>query len=124
VIATIEDGAIGRYWARMRTMALRLLALIAVLMLPFGMAAPAAVPAAHHSATAAMPLDHCPDQQSSVGHKGAVAECAMPCSSALPAADVSSVGAHPVGRTLVLPPLDQVLSQIELEIATPPPKPS
>lgn len=119
MIATIEARSVHRYGARMRSIMLHLLALIAVMLLPFGMAA---APAEAHqmqmpSATA---TEHCPDDSSETG-SWVLAECAMPCSAALPAVDA------PTGIRVLLPAPEKAifvlgLPGIELEIATPPPK--
>ncbi len=121
MIATIEARSVHRYGARMRSIMLHLLTLIAVMLLPFGMAA---APAEAHqmqmpSATA---TEHCPDDSSETG-SWVLAECAMPCSAALPAIDA------PTGIRLLSPVPEKAklvlgLPGIELEIATPPPKPS
>lgn len=100
----------------------RLLALIALLLMPFGMAAAPAVVAAQHHSPAAMATEHCPDQPSDADVDGGVSDCAMPCSAALPAVDLSPVDSLAVARPPADPALQTALSGIELEIATPPPK--
>jgi hypothetical protein len=64
--------------------------------------------------------EHCPDDSSEAG-SWILAECAMPCSAALPAID------SPTGFRLNSPVPEKAmlvlgLPGIELEIATPPPK--
>ena len=117
----IADEALGLYRAAMRALAIRLLALIAVLVMPLGMSAvPAVAHEAHPAAGMAMP--HCPDQPAKHDAKGAFAECTMACSAALPAID----GAGPRGPLIECVPVDcpavQRLSGLHPDTATPPPK--
>lgn len=98
-----------------------MVALIAVLLMPLGMAAaPAAVP--HRAATVEMPMQHCPEQGQGRDHKGGFAECTMACSGALPAvarADdqpILTVGAR------VAPVAVHRLHGLHPETATPPPR--
>jgi hypothetical protein len=65
----------------------KLLALLAVLLMPLGMQPAVAAPARHH---AALPMQHCPEQTPGHDVKGGLAECTMACSAALPAADLAS----------------------------------
>jgi hypothetical protein len=107
----------------MRSLELALLALVAVLLMPFGMsAANAAAPDHQQMSAMASPMQHCPEPASSPRSKGVLADCAMACSAALPAGElamaVSLVHTPPLLETSVLP----ALSGIELEIATPPPR--
>ena len=103
----------------MTTALLKLLTLLAVLVMPFGMAAPAA--AADHPAhmTAAMPMQHCPEQ----GRMHAMgAECTMACAATLPAVEAVSQSRFPLTvipapRTLAKP-----LTGLHPETATPPPR--
>lgn len=106
----------------MMALAFRLLAILAILTMPFGMAAaPAAAADEHHSA--AMPMEHCPDGQDRQRDPGgSFAECAMPCSAALPAANLSPAVAITLPRAPAEPAFQIALSGILLEIATPPPK--
>ena len=109
------------YRAFMSSFVCRLLVLVAVLLMPFGMsAAPAAT--AHNEHMSAMPMQHCPDQNSTPHSNGMLADCTMACSAALPATSLDAVETH----CLVRPPLGPTavarLSGIELEIATPPPR--
>ena len=98
----------------------KLLTLIAVLLMPFGMVAPAS--ATPHHAMASMSMEHCPDQ--SPGQKGKLGftECTMACAGALPAADRSPQDERrvDVGLALALPV--HQLHGIHVDIATPPPK--
>jgi hypothetical protein len=106
----------------MRIATIRLLALFALLLMPFGMAAAQADPGGQNHSASAMLMNHCPEQQSDSEGAGGVADCAMPCSAALPAADLSpadSQSAGPVPAEFAVP---SALFGLALEIATPPPK--
>jgi hypothetical protein len=99
----------------------KLLTLIAVLLMPFGMsAAPAA--SAHHESAASMPMQHCPEPAPNHGRKAGFAECTMACSAALPAVD------RPAERPLLLvcAPTEaaavQILRGLHPDTVTPPPK--
>src|SRR5215203_790411 len=98
----------------------KLLALIAVLLMPFAMA-PA--PAAHqHHPSASMPMQHCPEQ--SPHHKGKLgfAECTMACSAALPAMEMPSDRFTSIGcDTAIWSPAHE-LRGLHPDTATPPPK--
>ena len=106
----------------MTTALAKLLTLLAVLLMPLGMAAPASA-SAHHPAnmtTAAMPMPHCPDQGST--HHAAGAECTMACAATLPALSEGSeprlrIAAVPAPRILAAP-----LPGLHPETATPPPR--
>ena len=106
---------------RMSRFACKLLALLAVLLMPFGMSA---VPAAavHHAHAGAMPMEHCPEQSPGDTGKPGATECMMACSAALPAADLRLVDTGVPAKMPVRPVAVHTLSGIELEIATPPPK--
>ena len=100
----------------------KLLVLIAVLIMPFGMsAAPAS--SAHNAPATSMPMGHCPDQGSGHdGTKGGIAECTMACAAALP------VVVRPSGYRLKLVPeptfavASRSLHGLHPDTATPPPK--
>ena len=120
MIATIEAFSPNRYGPRMRSVLLRLVAILAVLIAPLGMPAAAAGPVAHHSAS--MPMQHCPDQSPAQSGKAGFAECTMACSAALPAAE-------PTQGELTLMPCAPVeadpvaqLHGLHPDTATPPPK--
>lgn len=122
MIAPIEGRGIERYWPRMRSLALRLLAILAVMAMPLGMAtAPAATPH-HQQMAAAMPMEHCPGPESGTRSTGALAHCTMACAAALPATDLAPAVSHPVLRCSPATPSIKFLSGIEPEIATPPPR--
>jgi len=99
---------------------IRLLTLIALLTMPFGMAAAPA--AAGHDAMAAMPTEHCPDGAPADDNGGSPADCAMPCSAALPATSAEPALLEPQTQTAADPSVLAALTGIALEIATPPPK--
>jgi hypothetical protein len=105
----------------MRSFVCRLLVLAAVLLMPFAMsAAPAA--GAHHEQMSTMPMQRCPEPNRGTAGKAAVAHCMMPCSAALPAADLAVMATPPELRAPVEPGFIPALAGIELEIATPPPR--
>jgi hypothetical protein len=114
--------AVGEFYrVAMSTFVCRLLALFAVLLMPFGMSAvPAA--AAQHEQMGAMAMQHCPDQNSKQPSKGALADCTMACAAALPAAELPQPATPLAFRVPVEPNVIPSLSGIELEIATPPPR--
>lgn len=94
----------------------RILALVAVLLMPLGMSAPASA----HQASAAMPMEHCTDQSP---HKDmSFAECTMACSAALPAMDGPAAQARIIACVPVDCPAAKTLTGVIPEIATPPPK--
>lgn len=108
------------YFAAMVRLASRLLLLLAVLLLPLGMAPATAAPAQHgHAMASSMPMQHCPDPQK---EKPGIAVCAMACAAALPA----------VGKPLADPTFNvcapqqpltaQLLRGLHPETATPPPR--
>jgi len=101
--------------------ALRLLAFFAVLLMPFGMAAAPAQADMPH-ATAAMAMEHCPGQPPTDDGTSAPEDCTMPCSAALPAAELPAASLHWFERSAAVSTAPQLLTEIELEIATPPPK--
>lgn len=121
--SAIEARETPVYRSRMRSALLRLLAFVAVLLMPFGMGAAPAAGAMQHRQLA-MPMQHCPEPDSSRHSTAALAGCAMACASAIPAADLEITGAHPVSKFTPEPMLVPALSGIELETATPPPRPS
>ena len=99
----------------------KLLALIAVLLMPFGMA-PAM--AEHHGqvSTSSMPTKHSPEQKPNHVSKGAFAECTMACSAALPAVDRSSEQPSVAEAVPARPAAMRQLYGLHPETATPPPK--
>jgi len=100
----------------------RLLALIALLLMPFAMAsAPASTPFEAHGAGSELAPGHCAGGQEADDEADLSDGCAMPCASALPAFQQSGEkrAAVAVASALAVQP---AFAGIELEIATPPPK--
>jgi hypothetical protein len=99
-----------------------LIVLLAVLIMPFGMPAAAHV-SPQNRAEVGMAMSHCPDQDTRHDGKGAIAECAMACSAALPASPQSM---HPAQLLIACDParpqLAPRLTDLHPETATPPPK--
>ena len=96
-------------------LALRLLALLALLLMPLGMTARA-------EPHAAMPMAHCPDQAPAHHPRSVSLECAMACAAALPAVE------RAIGEQLALGPIAGIaaaqrpLHGLHPETATPPPR--
>ena len=99
----------------------RLLLLLAVLLMPIGMA-PAAASASHHQVMAGEGMEHCPDRSNKHEQDGGLAMCSMACASALPAQELVRDEISLRRSQLVSPMVAQTLQGILLEIATPPPK--
>jgi len=112
---------VSMYAGRVPKFITRLLVLVAVLLMPLGMA-PADASQAHHAIAAAVPMKHCPDQAPSHAPKGALALCTMACAAAVPAS--SSPIEEPLTATadLAKPAPSQRLQGLQPETATPPPK--
>ena len=104
----------------MTRMFAKLLILVAVLLMPLGMAPAASAPVPQHRA--GMPMNHCPEQAPSHETKGAFAECTMACSAALPAVDAPSDEPLRIVCTPDRPEVVQRLHGLHPETATPPPK--
>jgi hypothetical protein len=102
----------------------RLLVLLAVLIMPLGMApaAASASPVGHRAMMAGMARGHCSDQSNKDEHNDGLAMCSMACASALPAQDVAHDGPPLRHHQLGIPIITQTLHGVLLEIATPPPK--
>ena len=115
----IETAPATAYCASMRSILLRLMALVAVLLLPLGMA-PAAAHYEHSAAS--MTMQHCPDQGSKSVSKSGFAECTMACSAALAAADLPAEPLPPSFPVPVTATAVQILHGLHPDIATPPPK--
>ena len=122
---TLRPGAQGsKDWA-MRSLALKLVAIFAYLLMPFtmgsAMAAPAAAPAHHESTMATGGIGHCPDQVPAQPDNFVFTGCAMMCA-ALPAVDLAALAsimlseAPPAGSPVA------TFTGIHLDIATPPPR--
>jgi len=98
----------------------KLMLLLAVLLMPLGMAT---APASTRDAPAtAMPMSHCSDNQPGHAPKSGVAECTMACSAALPAVDVGGGSPLTIVCVPVRPAVAQRLHGLHPETATPPPK--
>lgn len=97
----------------------RLVLLLAVLLMPHGMAG---AEAQHHSQEATMPMEHCPAEGSTQDSTAGFGACTMACSAALPAAEM------PQDRSLLIVCTPQRtgivgrLQGIHPDTATPPPK--
>jgi hypothetical protein len=100
----------------------KLLVLVAVLMMPIGMAPAAAAPL--HQPSAGMPMRHCPDQGANHHMKGGFSECTMACAAALSAADLVRTEPLPITFVPDASTMQQVLHGLHPDIATPPPKTS
>ena len=101
----------------------RLLVLLAVLVMPLGMArAAAAMPSmAHHAVMSVPAMEHCPDQSSKHDDNAGPAMCSMACASALPAQDLVRDEMPLQASQLVVATPAETLRGILMEIATPPP---
>jgi hypothetical protein len=99
----------------------KLMVLIAVLLMPVGMAPALAAPG-HHQAMALMPMGHCPDQGSSRDVKHGFAECTMACATALPAAYARRDQPALIICTPVAAIAPHALHGLHPDTATPPPK--
>lgn len=112
----------GNYSGMMRQLLARLLLLVAVLLMPFGMTPAAAMAHEQHSAAAAMPAGHCPEQAPRPGGKAGFIECTMVCSAALPASDLK----RHEPRLIVCVPVEAAAARqlhgLHPDTATPPPR--
>ena len=98
----------------------KLLLMVAVLFMPFGMAAPAA--AATHPAAASSTMRHCPDEGTADHHRGGVDACTMACAAALPAIAVTADRLLPLRPVPTPRILAEPLPSLHPETATPPPR--
>ncbi len=110
------------YIAAMREALAKLLLIAAILLMPFGMAAPAAA-AEHHAPAASSAMSHCPEEGTAEQRHGG-GECTMACASTLPAIDqprgqLPAAVAAPSLRVVAAP-----LTGLHPETATPPPRPA
>jgi hypothetical protein len=105
----------------MRRAIARLIVLITLLIMPFGMT-PAPTAAGRIEAAASMPTPHCPHQDPSHAAKGGIAICGMACSAALPAADANHETPTLAGSVPIEQPIAHGLTGIQPETATPPPR--
>ena len=108
------------YHRRMRFALLRLLALLALTLMPFGMAAAPAASAHHHPMATAM--EHCPDRPAPHAAQMGIGACTMACAAALPAVNLSRAAICVIAASPEFPPAAERLEGHQPEIATPPPK--
>lgn len=120
--SAIEAGRKPAYRAPMRPAFLRLLAIVAVMLMPFGMAAAPAASIHHQEMAKAMPMEHCPEPASTPQSNGTLAHCSMACAAALPVVNSPALVPHLTVRSLPSAPMIGILSGTEPEIATPPPR--
>jgi hypothetical protein len=99
----------------------KVLLFVAMLMAPLTMTAAPAAPM-HGAMAAAMPMNHCPDEDGSREQTSGVADCTMACAAALPALQYSGQPAVALRRDRVGGKLAERLDSLDPEIATPPPK--
>jgi hypothetical protein len=111
---------VSDYAHPVRIMLARLGLLIAVLLMPFGMAPATAAP--QHAMAMDMPMGHCPDQSPRHDMKGGIAECTMACAGALPAADLADHRPLLSASEPILFGTADALDGLHPETATPPPK--
>ena len=105
------------------TLVWKMLVLVAVLLMPLGAQSVAAVPGSHqHAAAPTMPMEHCPDQGRRHDMNGGFAQCAMACSAALPAADLSRPEPLNTACDLDVASVAEHLHGLHPDTATPPPK--
>ena len=97
----------------------KLAALFALLLMPLGMAAPAASPA--HRPASAVAMEHCPDMPSKDG-KSVPSACVANCAAALPAASPAPPEPALLGRSHVERVDFETPSGLHPETATPPPR--
>ncbi len=101
----------------------RLLVLVAVLLMPFGMApAASASPVNHHAMLTGMPAEHCPGPANTHERNHGLATCSMACASALPAQEIARDELPLRNQQLATPMITQTLRGVLPEIATPPPR--
>jgi len=118
----IEPMSVEVYSNMMRCAVFRLLALLAVLLMPLGMQpAASAMTGQGHGMAASMPMQHCPDQ-SRHQHNDGLATCSMTCASALPAHEIARNEPPLQGHQIIKPMLAQSLRGMKPAIPTPPPK--
>ena len=104
------------------TLLCRMLALVAVLLMPFGMTAAAEASSSSHHAMAGMPMGHCPDQESQPESKAGIAACTMACSAALPAIEPAQPQRDHVEQLPAEAETVHALAGLHPDAADPPPK--
>lgn len=122
-MSVIASPASHYYGVAMRTLT-KFLAIVALLLTSFGMAAAPLGAVPHGDSAMAMPMDHCPDAGHEADMKGGVPECAMACSAALPAAELSPHEPLTILCTPAEGRLARSLHGLHPDTATPPPKDS
>ena len=119
----LDDAPCRAYNTPMLALVTRSLLIVAVLLMPFGMAS-AASSAARQIPTG-MAMQHCPDNDAADhGLKAGIAACTMACAGALPATDLARrYHSLPVaeGQTAVIA---RHMPGLHPETLTPPPKAS
>lgn len=101
----------------------KLLVLLAVLLMPFGMA-PAAAHVSNPAAMAGMSMDHCPGKPADQNKKAGIALCTMACAAALPAATPVADPPVQIFHHAVMMASANQLAGLHPEAATPPPRAS
>lgn len=109
------------YHRGMRFALSRLLVLLALMLMPFGMAAAPAA-SAHHHPMAAMAMEHCPEVPSRHAAQMGIGACTMACAGALPAIDLSRAAICVIAASPEFSPAAERLEGQQPEIATPPPR--
>lgn len=99
----------------------KLLVLLAVLVMPLGMAPASATQQHTQSAASSMPMEHCPDPPPKQ-EQGASAQCTMACASTLPATGAATADVAMIVCSPQPPAAAQLLNSLHPETATPPPK--
>lgn len=99
----------------------RLLALVSVLLMPFGMTAAAEASSPSHHETAGMMMGHCPDQPQPDSKPG-IAACTMVCSAALPAIEPAQPHREAVDSVPAETAEIRRLAGLHPDAAIPPPK--
>ena len=122
-MSVIVQTAMSPYGPRMTATMLRLITLLALVLMPFGMASSPAMAQpmpANHGMAQAGHCDEQSDQNKAPSHSSQQMHCAM-CA-ALPASDPPSpsVGLRPMAPRIIA--TVSPFNGIELEIATPPPR--
>lgn len=115
----VSSGA-PNYSGAVRAILGKLLLLVAVLLMPFGMT-PAAANASPHP-MASMPMGHCADQDSSHSSKAGIADCTMACAGALPALAAARDEPLFIRPEPVIATASEPMNSLDPETATPPPK--
>ena len=109
------------YACAMLRLIARIALMVAILLMPLGMT-PSAASEPHHMMAAASPMQHCPDQAPGHDPKGALAQCTMACSAAVPASTASAEEPLMIAAEVVTPAVAERLHGLHPETATPPPK--